>query len=266
MNASGAKRPSRFIRKINNSSNHQRTRPMNTHHLALQKLIPAALFAGGLAAFFGLGLHQYLTFDQLKQHRGELTAFVTAMPVQATVLFVATYAAATALSVPGATVLTLTGGFLFGVWQGTAAVVAGATIGAVAIFLAARFLLADVLRAKAGPWLAKMEAGFRQDAVSYMMVLRLVPGFPFFVVNLVPAFLGVSLRTFTLTTFFGIMPGTFVFASIGAGLGSIFDQAEAFSLKGALTPQIITALVGLAVLSLLPVAYKRIKSRPTVAL
>jgi uncharacterized membrane protein YdjX (TVP38/TMEM64 family) len=238
---------------------------MNTHHLALQKLIPAALFVAGLAAFFGLGLHEYLTFDQLKQHRGELTAFVTAMPVQAAVLFVAMYAAATALSVPGATVLTLTGGFLFGVWQGTAAVVAGATIGAVAIFLAARFLLADVLRAKAGPWLAKMEAGFRQDAVSYMMVLRLVPGFPFFVVNLVPAFLGVSLRTFTLTTFFGIMPGTFVFASIGAGLGSIFDQAEAFTLKGALTPQIITALVGLAVLSLLPVVYKRIKSRPTVA-
>jgi uncharacterized membrane protein YdjX (TVP38/TMEM64 family) len=156
---------------------------------------------------------------------------------------------------------------LFGVWQGTAVVVVGATIGAVAIFLAARSLLADVLRAKAGrPWLAKMEAGFRQDAVSYMMVLRLVPGFRFFVVNLVPAFLGVSLRTFTLTTFFGIMPGTFVFALIGAGLGSVFDQAEAFTLKGALTPQIITALVGLAVLSLLPVAYKRIKSRPTVAL
>jgi uncharacterized membrane protein YdjX (TVP38/TMEM64 family) len=238
---------------------------MKSRHLAWQKLIPAALFAGGLAAFFGFGLHKYLTFEQLKQHRGELTAFVTAMPVQAAVLFVAIYAAATALSVPGGTILTLAGGFLFGVWQGTAAVVTGATIGAVVIFLAARFLLADVLRAKAGPWLAKMEAGFRQDAVSYMMVLRLVPGFPFFVVNLVPAFLGVSLRTFTLTTFFGIIPGTFVFASIGAGLGSIFDQAEAFSLKGALTPQIITALAGLAALSLLPVVYKRFKSRPAVA-
>jgi uncharacterized membrane protein YdjX (TVP38/TMEM64 family) len=94
-----------------------------------------------------------------------------------------------------------------------------------------------------------------------MLVLRLIPGFPFFIVNLVPAFLGVSLSTFVISTFFGIIPGTFVFASIGAGLGSIFDAMEEFTLKGALTPQIITALVGLSVLSLIPVVYKRLKAR-----
>jgi uncharacterized membrane protein YdjX (TVP38/TMEM64 family) len=225
------------------------------------KIIPAAAIAGALAAFFGFGLHNYLTFDQLRLHRGALTMFVSDMPGQAVLLFMLTYAAATALSVPGGTVLTLTGGFLFGIGQGTAAVVTGATIGATLLFLAARFLLADLLRAKAGPWLARMEAGFKEDALSYLMVLRLVPGFPFFVVNLVPAFLGVPLRSFVLATFFGIIPGTFVFASIGAGLGSIFDSAEPFSLKGALTPQVLTALIGLAVLSLLPVAYKRIKAR-----
>jgi uncharacterized membrane protein YdjX (TVP38/TMEM64 family) len=228
-----------------------------------QKLVPGAVIAAGLIAFFGLGLHKYLTFDQLRQHRGELMAFVTGMPVKAELLFILAYAVATALSVPGGIVLTLTGGLLFGIWEGTAAVVVGATIGATVLFLAARFVLADILRAKAGPWLAKMEAGFKQDALSYLLVLRLIPGFPFFVVNLVPAFLGVPLRSFVLATFFGIIPGTFVFASIGAGLGSIFDSMQEFSLKGALTPQVITALVGLAALSLIPVVYKRTGARRT---
>jgi uncharacterized membrane protein YdjX (TVP38/TMEM64 family) len=226
-----------------------------------KKLIPLALIAAGIAAFFALGLNKYLTFDQLRQHRGELTAFVAAMPVIAVALFIIVYAGVVALSVPGAAIMTLTGGFLFGIWEGTGAVVVGATIGATALFLAARYILGDSLRAKAGPWLSKMEAGFNEDALSYLLVLRLIPAFPFFIVNLVPAFLGVSLRTFVIATFVGIIPGTFVFASIGAGLGSIFDSAQEFSLKGALTPQVITALVGLAVLSLIPVVYKRIKAR-----
>jgi uncharacterized membrane protein YdjX (TVP38/TMEM64 family) len=211
--------------------------------------------------FFGLGLHKYLTFEQLRLHRGELTAFVASMPVKAALLFVATYACATAFSLPGGAVLTLTGGFLFGLWWGTAAVVIGATLGATALFLIAQSVLADTLRAKAGPWLARMEAGFKEDALSYLLVLRLIPGFPFFIVNLVPAFLGVPLRTYVIATFFGIMPGTFVFASIGAGLGSIFDAMEEFTLKGALTPQVLTALIGLAALSLLPVVYKRHRAR-----
>ncbi len=229
--------------------------------LSWKKLVPLAFIATGMAVFFGFGLHKYLTFEQLRQHRGELMSFVAGMPVKAVLLFVVAYATATALSVPGGVILTLTGGFLFGIWEGTAAVVVGATIGATAVFMAARYLLADLLRAKAGPWLAKMEAGFKEDATSYLLVLRLVPGFPFFVVNLVPAFLGVPLGKFVISTFFGIIPGTFVFASIGAGLGSIFNSMQEFSLRGALTPQVITALVGLAVLSLIPVACKRLKAQ-----
>jgi uncharacterized membrane protein YdjX (TVP38/TMEM64 family) len=228
---------------------------------AFKKLIPLAFIGAGIAAFFALGLNKYLTFDQLRQHRGELTAFVDSMPVIAVALFIVVYAGVVALSVPGAAIMTLTGGFLFGIWEGTAAVVVGATVGASALFLAARYVLGDSLRAKAGPWLSKMEAGFNEDALSYLLVLRLIPAFPFFIVNLVPAFLGVSLRTFVIATLVGIIPGTFVFASIGAGLGSIFDSAQEFSLKGALTPQVVTALVGLAVLSLVPVVYKRIKAR-----
>jgi uncharacterized membrane protein YdjX (TVP38/TMEM64 family) len=229
------------------------------------RLLPLVLLGGGIAAFFALGLDRYLTFEQLREHRETLTSFVATMPVASVAIFILVYTVAVALSVPGAAILTLTGGFLFGIWEGTAAVVIGATAGATALFLAARFVLGDVLRAKAGPWLAKMEAGFNEDALSYLLVLRLIPAFPFFIVNLVPAFLGVSLRTFVIATFLGIIPGTFVFASIGAGLGSIFDSMQEFSLKGALTPQVITALVGLALLSLLPVAYKKIKAWRTAS-
>ncbi|MGI9502415.1 MAG: TVP38/TMEM64 family protein, partial [Geminicoccaceae bacterium] len=170
-------------------------------------------------------------------------------------------ALATAVSFPGGGLLSITGGFLFGSILGTAWIVIGATIGAVGIFLAAKTALGDALKAKAGPWLNKMEEGFRDNAFSYLLVLRLIPVFPFFVVNLVPAFLGVGLRTFTLATFIGIIPGAFVFASVGAGLGSVFDQGESFSPAAALTPEVITALVGLAVLALVPVAYQKWKAR-----
>jgi uncharacterized membrane protein YdjX (TVP38/TMEM64 family) len=101
-----------------------------------------------------------------------------------------------------------------------------------------------------------MEEGFRKNALSYLLALRLIPAFPFFIVNLAPAFLGVSLRTYVIGTFLGIIPGTFVFSSIGAGLGSVFDSVQEFSLKGAITPQVMIAMVGLALLSLLPVIYK----------
>lgn len=231
----------------------------------LKRLLPLTVFAGAIAAYFGLGLDQYLTFEALREHRGELMAFVESMPVSGVVLFIAIYAVATALSLPGAALLTVTGGFLFGVWVGMIAVVIGATLGATGVFLIARTALGEALRAKAGPAIRKMEEGFRDNAVSYLLVLRLIPLFPFFLVNLVPAFLGVPLVTFIIGTFFGIMPGTFVFTSIGAGLGSIFDSMQEFTLKGALTPEVIVALVGLAVLSLIPVVYRAVKARKSAA-
>jgi uncharacterized membrane protein YdjX (TVP38/TMEM64 family) len=109
-----------------------------------------------------------------------------------------------------------------------------------------------------------MEEGFRENALSYLLALRLVPAFPFFIVNLVPALLGVSLRTYVTGTFLGILPGTFVFSSIGAGLGSVFDSAQELTLKGAITPQVMIALVGLALLSLVPVLYKKIRARQSL--
>lgn len=232
-----------------------------THTPMWRKLLPLALIAAGIGSFFALGLHKYLSFEQLREHRGELMAYVAGMPVKAALLYIAAYAAVAALAVPGGVVLTLTGGFLFGVWAGTAFTVIGATLGASVLFMMARSTFAEALRSRAGPFLARMEAGFREDALSYLLVLRLVPAFPFFIVNLVPALLGVPLRTFVIATLLGIIPGTFVFASIGAGLGSIFDSMQEFSLKGALTPQVLTAMIGLALLALIPVAVKRIKGR-----
>jgi uncharacterized membrane protein YdjX (TVP38/TMEM64 family) len=229
--------------------------------LSRNRLILVAIIVVGIVAFAALGLNRFVTFDQLRQHRGELMAFVNARPMLSVLLFITIYALATSFSLPEGAVLTVTGGFLFGIWLGTAAVVIGATIGATALFLAARTALGDALRARAGPFLAKMEAGFKENALAYLFVLRLIPAFPFFIVNLVPAFLGVPLRTFVIATFFGIMPGTFVYASIGAGLGSIFDKMEEVSLRGALTKEVVIALVGLAVLSLLPAAFKKLKAK-----
>ncbi|MGI9417601.1 MAG: TVP38/TMEM64 family protein, partial [Geminicoccaceae bacterium] len=193
----------------------------------LKRLLPVVLILSGIGAFFAFGLNDYLTFDALREHRGILLAFVADHPLTAPLAFIAIYALATALSVPGGVILTITGGFLFGTWLGGFYAVVGATLGAIAVFLIATSALGDALRNKAGPWMAKMEAGFKKNALSYLLILRLVPLFPFWLVNLVPAFLGMPLGTYTIGTFIGIIPGGLAYASVGAGLGTVFDQGAA---------------------------------------
>ena len=231
----------------------------------IRQLAPLFVIAGAMALFFAFGLGKYLSFDALRENRHLLAMLVEDHAILSIVAFAAVYAAVTALSVPGGAVLSIAGGFLFGSLLGTASIVVGATIGATAIFIAARTALGEALRKRAGPWLSRMEEGFKENAFSYLLVLRLVPLFPFFVVNLVPALLGVPLRTYVLGTLIGIIPGAFVFASVGAGLGSVFDSNQAFTPASALTPEVITALVGLSVLSLVPVAYKKFKARSNPA-
>lgn len=243
----------------------QQAQTGNEHSTAkgfsIKRLIPVAVLVLGAISFFTLGLNDYISFESLAENRMLLEGLISSHMILAPLSFFLIYAAVVAFSLPGGAVMTIAGGFLFGTLFGTSLVVVSATAGAVAIFLVAKTSLGEVLRAKAGPWLRKFEAGFRENAFSYLLVLRLVPLFPFFVVNLVPAFLGVNLRTFAITTLIGIIPGTFVFASVGAGLGSVFDMGEEFSAAGILTPEVITALVGLALLSLLPLAYKAISAR-----
>ena len=229
--------------------------------LAWRRLVIVLVFVAGLVTFFALGLERYLSIATLRQHREALRAWVETSGVLAALIFMAVYIVTVALSLPGATVLSIASGFLFGVVWGTVVVVISATLGGTVLFVIAKTTFGDALRARAGAWLHTLEAGFREHALSYLIVLRLVPLFPFFLINLVPAFLGVPLSTFVLGTFVGIIPGSFVYTSVGAGLGSIFDAGGTFSVKEVLTPQIVTALVGLAVLALVPVVYKKIVAR-----
>ena len=229
---------------------------------SIRRLWPLAVLALAIGTFFALRLDMYLTFEALRENRALLSQFVAEHALLASILYVAIYAAVVAASLPGGAVLTVTGGFLFGAVAGTLHVVVAATLGATLLFLIARSALGDALRAKAGPFLKKMEAGFQDNAFNYLLVLRLIPLFPFFIVNLVPAFLGVALRSYVLATFIGIVPGSFVYASVGAGLGSVFDRNEAFSPASVLTPEIVVALVGLAALAIFPVLYRKLKARP----
>jgi len=230
---------------------------------ALKRFAPLLVIVAGLAAAFALGLTDYLTLDQLRARRADLTAFVEARPVASLALFGLIYVLAVAFSVPGALILTLTGGFLFGTWVGGSVIVVAATLGAVAVFLAARSAFGDVLRRRAGTGvLARVEAGVRQNAFFYVLTLRVLPIFPFWLVNIAVALVEIPLRTYALATFLGVIPGTFVYASLGAGLGSLFDREEAPDLSVIFEPRILLPLIGLAALSLLPVVVRAVRRRP----
>lgn len=217
------------------------------------------LVAVGIA--YAAGLHDYLTLETLRDHRADLALWVADHQVAAAAAFMAIYFVAVALSLPGGLFLTIAGGFLFGVVLGTLYVVIGASLGATALFLLARFVAGDHLADRVGPWVRRMEAGFRENALSYMLVLRLVPIFPFWLVNLVPAFLGVSTATYVLTTVVGIIPGALVYASVGNGLGAVFAAGKDPDLGLILEPQVIGPILGLAALAMIPVIYKRLQRR-----
>lgn len=210
-----------------------------------------------LVALRFTGLGELLSLDTLARHRAALTGFVAQNWLLAAGGFVLAYAAAVALSVPGAVILTLSGGFLFGAVAGTALTVVAATIGAALVFLLARRIFGADALDRLGPVAQKLAAGLRRDAGPYLLVLRLVPLFPFFLVNLVPAFAGVRLPVFVVTTLVGILPATAVFSLAGAGLGSVLDAGGTLEIRSILTPQIIGALCGLAALSLAAIPLKR---------
>ncbi|HJN20782.1 MAG: TVP38/TMEM64 family protein [Alphaproteobacteria bacterium] len=223
-----------------------------------RRLLPAALLLCALALALVLGIDDYLSFATLRDNHALLLKHVAQLGILAGIVYIAIYIVVVALSFPGAIFLTLSSGFLFGVVEGAFYSVIGATLGATVIFLVARTAVGDTLSRRAAPALQRMEQGFHKNALSYLLVLRLIPLFPFWLVNLVPALLGVSLRIYMLGTFFGIIPGSFVYSLTGASLGSAFESHENFTLAGILTPVMIMALVGLAALSMLPVLYKRL--------
>ena len=240
---------------------------------ALARFLPLLLLVLAMAAVFATGVHRYIRLEKLIAHRDDLQAFVAAHEVKALALYVLIYIAVVALSVPGAVFLTVFGGFLFGWLLGGLATVIAATIGAVIVFLIACTSVGDALVERAGPRLRRLADGFREDAFSYLLFLRLVPVFPFWLVNLAPALFGVPLRTFATATAIGIVPGTFAFAFAGAGLDSVIAAQKAakqaciaaggtdcymrIDLHALVTPKLLVAFAVLGVVALIPVVLRR---------
>ena len=241
---------------------------------AWRRWAPLAVLVLAIVTAYSLGLHRYLTLDTVATNRDELLRFVNGNLAVAMLIFMVAYAAAVALSLPGALLLTIVGGFLFGWLLGGTMTVVAATAGAVVVFLIARTSLGETLAGRAGPWMDRLRNGFRENAFSYLLFLRLVPVFPFWLVNIAPALAGVPLPVYVITTFIGIIPGTFAFAILGSGLDSIiaaqkqtFDQCVAargadqceFSLDASalVTPQLLAAFVALGFVALIPVAVRK---------
>lgn len=219
----------------------------------------ALLFVGVLVAFFALGGDRWLTLGVLRENRDLLLAYTRDHYLLMVLTAALVYTAATAFSVPGAVILSLAMGFLFGRWVGTALIVVSATLGATLVFLAARYLFQDAARERLGATGRRVIEGFRNDAFNYLLFLRLVPLFPFWLVNLVPALTGIRLQTYVAATAIGILPGTFVFANLGQSLGRID------SLQGLLSPGLLLAFALLGGLSLIPVVVKRFRPSTTKA-
>jgi uncharacterized membrane protein YdjX (TVP38/TMEM64 family) len=225
-----------------------------------RRLIPAAILLLGLALFLMLGLERYFSFEMLSRHHAALTLWVERHVVLAALLYVLVYTLAVAFSLPISVLVTPVGGFLFGLWFGTLLSVIGATLGSVAVFLAARTAFFDLFHRRVGATLARLEAGFRRDSFSYLLFLRLVPIFPFWLVNIVPALLGMKPGPYTLATLIGIVPGAIVYSSVGAGLGRFIDRDEVPDLGIIFEWRILLPLLGLATLALIPVIYARLRS------
>lgn len=224
---------------------------------SLLRFAPLGAIVLGFVGFFAFDLHSYLSFETLTQHRDVLMGWTRANPTLTTALFCAAYILIVVLSVPGALWVTLAGGFLFGAVQASILILFSATVGATVVFLAARTALADFFEARAGSALRTMEDGFRENAFNYLLVLRLVPLFPFWLVNLVPALLGVRLSTYIMASALGMIPGIVVYASVGAGLGDLIAAGETPDMSVILTPGVLWPLLGLSALSLIPVVYKK---------
>ena len=219
----------------------------------IKRWIPLVVIVALIAAAWLSGLMDNINLESVKAQREHLAALVAEHPLLSVLVFFIAYVVSTALSLPVASLLTLLGGFLFGRWLGTGVVVLAATMGSTIVFLIARSALGSSLRERAGPVYQKIASGMQKDAVNYMLFMRLIPLFPFFLVNIVPALFNVSLTAFFLTTLFGIIPGTFAYVNVGRELGNIH------SLHDVASPGMLLALTLLGFFALLPLAYKKIK-------
>ncbi|MEL7256559.1 MAG: VTT domain-containing protein [Pseudomonadota bacterium] len=238
----------------------QGSKPSILRHAPLVAIVIAAV-----VGYFTLG--DYLSFDTLNDNREALLAFRDSHFALMALGFIAVYVVIVAFSLPGAAVASVTGGFLFGLGLGVAFNVTAATLGAIAIFLAARWGLGKTLAAKMDASegsLKKIKDGLREHEISVLFLMRLVPVVPFFVANLLPALVGVRFVNFVWTTFVGIIPGALVFTWIGVGLGEVFDRGERPDLSLLWEPQVIGPILGLCVLAALPIVIKTIRGNKDI--
>ncbi len=220
-------------------------------------VLPAILICG-LAGFFATGLHQQISWETVARHYAGISHFIEQNRATSFFGFVLFYTAVVALSLPIASLLTLAAGALLG-WPSIAFIVVAATAGASIVFIAARDLFRDVLRARAGPFFAKLEAGFTKNSFGYLLFLRLMPVAPFWAVNILPAFTGMRLTQFICATAIGIIPGTSVYVAVGRGFDHILAREETPNLAVLNSPHIWLPLTGLAMLALLPTLYHQIR-------
>lgn len=248
---------------------------------SIKRWLPVGVVISVALLIYLLGGADYLSIESLARNRDALGSIINENFFLSLGVYTLIYVVAVAVSIPGGVFLTLTGGFLFGWIAGGIATVVGASTGATIIFLVARSALGEALAAKAGPKLSALRDGFQEDALSYLFFLRLVPLFPFWLVNIAPALLGVKLSTFVFATFFGIIPGTFAFSFAGVGLDSVIDAqqksyenclnaqkaggAEAceftFDPNALVTKEIVFAIAALGIVALIPVLLKRVRSQ-----
>jgi|LNFM01.1.fsa_nt_gb uncharacterized membrane protein YdjX (TVP38/TMEM64 family) len=247
---------------------------------SMRRWLPLVALVAVAVLVVAMGWHKLLTLKNIGLNYEALRHFITHNLVAALAIYFALYVAVVALSLPGALILTLAGGLLFGWLISTATTVVAATIGATIVFLVARSSIGEGVASKVGPWLSRLSEGFRENALSYLLFLRLVPAFPFVIVNLAAAVLGVPLRSYMLGTFIGIIPGTAAFSVAGSGLGSVIKaQNRSYSAcvakmpggeaacpytidtSALVTKELIVAFVLLGVVALIPVALKKWRAR-----
>jgi uncharacterized membrane protein YdjX (TVP38/TMEM64 family) len=251
--------------------------PPTVPRTSLRRWLPLIVLAGVALVIVATGAHRWLSLDAAAMHKGKLETLVESRFTLSLLAFMAIYVIVTALSVPGALIMTLVGGMVFPFWIACLAVVVSATTGATILFLVARSSLGEALRNKGGESVARMSAGLRADAASYMLFLRLVPLFPFALVNIAPAIVGVPLKTFVWTTFLGILPGTMAFTLAASSLDGVLDERRAvyeacktlgqpdckltIDVSTLVSPKLLLAFTALGVIALIPVIAKRIFAR-----
>ena len=224
--------------------------------MRLIRLLPMFLLLLGLSIILVFGGIDYISIELLKTHKENFKQFIDNEFLFSAIVFILIYATTTACSIPGAAILSLLSGYLYGVAFGTVFSLTGATIGACVLYFAARTALGHLLKSRSGSAVLTMQDGFRRNAFYYMLFLRLVPIFPFFLVNLVPAFLKVRFTTYFFASVIGMFPGSLVFSLTGVGLDKILLNSEGVSMASLVSDELMFGLLGLGVLSILPVFYK----------